>query len=97
MDAETVKILLAVAGGAGAVKIIDKLIDFGKFVRGGDKPVFNGQTTLITKILEQQTRILEDIREVNKDNGTKLDRIGGDLVLAMGRQTDFYTEQRRKG
>ena len=96
MDSETLKILLAVAGGGAAVKIIDKLIDFGKFIRGGDKAVFNGQTTLITKILDQQTRILEDIREVNKENGTKLDRIGGDLVLAMGRQADFYTEQRRK-
>ena len=94
MDSETVKILLAVAGGAGAVKLIDKLIDFGKFVRGGDPRPLNGQTNIVTKILEQQTEILKDIRETNRDNGKKLDAVSGNLVLAMDRQARFYEEQR---
>ena len=90
MDGETLKILLALAGGGLSYKIIDKVLDFVK----GQRPVFNGQTTLITKILEQQTEILKDIREANRENGKKLDAVSGNLTLAMGRQADFYAEQR---
>lgn len=89
MDANTIQLLLAVAGGTGIAKILELTFTFiqsQKNGRNGKNGSGNQLSTAVIHILEQQTEILRDIKGINSENGKKLEAISGSLALAMERQ-----------
>lgn len=96
MDTETITIIGAVAGGGVAVKILDQVF---AFVTRNGKNGKNGYESSIIDILQRQVAIsarqeaiLENIGEVSRENGKKLESIASNLTLAMDRQTRFYAK-----